>query len=239
MLNALFDGPHSIRRYSRMLLAAGLALTLAPMVVQADDQALTQRVQQFLYEQTRALGEEVIIELRPSSPHLSACIDPEPFLPNADQSPLGRVNVGVRCGENQRQVRYLQATVDVIGEYAVAAQDIPRGATINAAMLGQQQGNLGDLTSRTITDPQAIIGKVARRPIRSGSTLQPHDIQTPLLVKRGQRVNVIAQGNAFQVSREGEAMDNGAEGERIRVRFGSRDILEARVVGDGLLMIDF
>lgn len=239
MLNVLFYARLSIRWAIGVLMTGGLLALLTPMTAHADNQALIQKVQQFLYEQTQTLGEDVMIELRPPSPHLPACIDPEPFLPNTDQSPLGRVNVGVRCGETQRQVRYLQAQVDVIGGYAVATQDIPRGVTITAAMIGLQQGNLSDLSARAITDPQAIIGKVARQPIRRGSTLQPHDIRAPLLVERGQRVSVIAQGDEFRVSREGEAMDNGAEGERVRVRFGSRDILEARVIADGLLMIDF
>lgn len=239
MFNVLFYARLSIRWVIGVLMTGGVLALLTPMAAQADNQALIQKVQQFLYEQTQALGEDVMIELRPPSPHLPTCIDPEPFLPNANQAPLGRVNVGVRCGETQRQVRYLQAQVDVIGGYAVATRDIPRGTTITASMIGLQQGNLSDLSSRAITDPHAIIGKVARRPIRSGSTLQPHDIQAPLLIERGQRVSVIAQGDAFRVSREGVAMDNGAEGERVRVRFGSREILEARVVADGLLMIDF
>lgn len=239
MLNVVFYTRLSIRWGISVLVMGGLLAWLTPMDAHADNQALIQKVQQFLYEQTQTLGEDVMIELRPPSPHLPACIDPAPFLPNANQSPLGRVNVGVRCGETQRQVRYLQAQVDVIGGYAVTTQDIPRGATITSAMIGLQQGNLSDLSARAITDPQAIIGKVARRPLRSGSPLQPHDLQAPLLVERGQRVSVIAQGDAFRVSREGEAMDNGAEGERVRVRFGSREIIEARVVADGLLMIDF
>ena len=239
MLHILFYARFSIERVIGVLMTSGLLALLAPMGAHADNQALIQKVQQFLYEQTQTLGEDVMIDLRPPSPHLPVCIDPEPFLPNANQSPLGRVNVGVRCGENRRQVRYLQAQVDVIGGYAVATEDIPRGAAITAAMIGLQEGNLSDLSARAITDPQVIIGKVARRPIRSGSTLQPHDIQVPLLVERGQRVSVMAQGDAFRVSREGEAMDNGAEGERVRVRFGSREILEARVIDDGLLMIDF
>lgn len=210
-----------------------------PHTAFADDETLTQRVHQFLYEKTQALGEEVVIDLRAPSPHLPACINPTPFLPNAGQAPLGRVSVGVRCGEQQRQIRYLQAQIDVIGSYAVASEDIPRGTLITQAMLSTQRGNLGELSSRALTDADEIVGNVARRPIRHGSTFQAHDIQTPLLVKRGQRVTVTAEGPAFRIAREGEAMDDGGLNERIRVRFGSREILEARIVGEGVLQIDF
>ncbi|MCL7929304.1 flagellar basal body P-ring formation protein FlgA [Halomonas sp. ATCHA] len=216
-----------------------VTVVFIPNIAFANDEVLTQRVHQFLYEKTLMLGEEVVIDLRAPSPHLPACINPTPFLPNADQAPLGRISVGVRCGEQQSQVRYLQAQVDVIGPYAVASEDISRGTLITESMLDTQRGNLGELSSRTLTEADSIVGNVALRPIRSGSSFQAHDIQAPRLVERGQRVTVIAEGPAFRIAREGEAMDDGGLNERIRVRFGSREILEARITGDGVLQIDF
>ncbi|WP_269449418.1 MULTISPECIES: flagellar basal body P-ring formation chaperone FlgA [unclassified Halomonas] len=194
---------------------------------------------QFLYEETQALGNDVVINLRAPSPHLPACADPEPFLTNQNDAPLGRVSVGVRCGTDSRQVRYLQAEVDVIGSYMVAAEDIERGSQITPDMLREEGGNLGDLSSRAITEPDDIIGKIARRPIASGTTMQTHFIQAPHLVERGQRVKVIAEGSSFRVSREGEALENGAMDDKVRVRFDSREVLSARVVERGTLMVDF
>ena len=210
-----------------------------PAWAQTTDQALVDAVQQFLYQEAQALGEEVVINIAPPSPHLPACLQPTPFLPNADQAPIGRVSVGVRCGEAGRQTRYLQAQVDVIGRYIVASQDIERGALITAAMLTQREGNLSDLSSQALTSEDDVVGKVAQRPIRSGSTFQAHFLQAPSLVERGQRVTVIAEGTGFRVSREGEALADGAQGETIRVRFGPREIMNARVIGQGTLMVDF
>lgn len=204
----------------------------------ADDELL-QQVHHFLYEQTNALGEEVVINLRPPSPHLPPCIQPEPFLPNANQAPLGRVSVGVRCGEDSRQVRYLQAQIDIIGSYVVAARDIERGTLITSEMLSQRGGNLSDLSSQALTNESEIVGKVAQRTIRAGSSFLTNSLQAPLLVERGQRVTVIVQGTSFRVSREGEALENGALGDRIRVRFDSRDIKVARVADRGVLIMDF
>lgn len=200
---------------------------------------LMESVHQFLYQEAHALGNEVVINLREPSPHLPTCTNPEPFLTNQNKAPLGRVSVGVRCGTDSRQVRYLQADIDVIGSYMVAAVDIERGAQITPDMLEEADGNLGDLSSRAITDSDDIVGKIARRPIASGTTLQSHFVEAPHLVERGQRVRVIAQGAAFQVSREGEALGDGAMGEDVRVRFGSREVLTARVIERGTLMVDF
>jgi flagella basal body P-ring formation protein FlgA len=226
-------------RYWQVILLLAILCVTALTKVQADDDSLLQQVHQFLYEETQALGEEVLIDLRPPSPHLPECVQPEPFLPNASQAPLGRVSVGVRCGEGRRQVRYLQAQIDVIGSYMVAARDIERGTLITSDMLGERGGNLGDLSAQALTNEEDIVGNIAQRPIRSGSAFLAHYLQAPNLVERGQRVTVTAEGTAFRVSREGEALENGALGERIRVRFDSRQIMTARVTDRGILVVDF
>tara|TARA_Y100001001_G_scaffold19976_1_gene17239 strand:- start:1045 stop:1758 length:714 start_codon:yes stop_codon:yes gene_type:complete len=227
---------HSAVKSLLLLLCIGLS---QPSWAETSDQSLVESVQQFLYQEAQALGQEAVINIAPPSPHLPTCIQPTPFLTNPNQAPIGRVSVGVRCGADGRQVRYLQAEVGVIGSYVVASQDIDRDTLVTAAMLDQREGNLSDLSSQTLTDQADIVGKVAQRPIRSGSTFQAHFLQAPSLVERGQRVTVIAEGAGFRVSREGEALADGAQGETIRVRFGSRETMTARVIGQGTLMVDF
>lgn len=226
-------------RYWLGLPVVAIVCMMATFKVYADNDHLMQQVHQFLYEQTQALGDEVVIDVRPPSPHLPECVQPEPFLPNANQAPLGRVSVGVRCGEASRQVRYLQAQIDIVGSYLVAASDIGRGTLITPDMLSEQGGNLGDLSAQALTAEEDIVGKIAQRPIRAGSTFLAHYLQAPNLVERGQRVTVIAQGSSFRVSREGEALENGALGEQVRVRFDSRQIMTARVTDQGMLVVDF
>lgn len=231
---------HIQAKYFRACTGVAVAalLALSSQAV-ANDKALMQNVQQFLHGRAQTLGEEVMIDVRPPSPHLPACVKPEPFLPKPDASPLGRVTVGVRCGEQHRKVRYMRAQVDVIGQYIVAAEDLPRDTRITPDLLRQQSGNLGELSSRTLVEADDVIGNMTRRPIRSGSTFQQQDVRAPLMVKRGDAVNVVAKGSGFRVSREGKAMENGSQGEQIRVRFGRREILDARVISEGVLGIDF
>ncbi len=158
MLSQRFNPPKTCRFWQLALFLAILSVT-ASARVQADDANLLQRVHHFLYQQTQSLGEEVVIDLRPPSPHLPECIQPDPFLTNANQAPLGRVSVGVRCGESGQQVRYLQAQIDVIGDYMVAARDIERGTLITLDMLSERGGNLGDLSAQALTAEEEIVGK--------------------------------------------------------------------------------
>ncbi|MFO8044942.1 MAG: flagellar basal body P-ring formation chaperone FlgA [Halomonas sp.] len=208
--------------------------------IAASDQTdeLIHRVQSFLYEMAGTEADEVVIELRPPSAHLPRCESPEPFLTRPDASVVGRVSVGVRCGVGGRQVRYLQAEVDVIASYPVAATDIAPGTVLTQAHLVHRQGNLAELARHAVRDATPLLGQQARRGIRAGSPLQSQFFQARALVERGQTVVVEAGGASFLVTRSGEAMEPGALGENVRVRFGQREILQARVIGEGRLAVD-
>ncbi|WP_245682184.1 flagellar basal body P-ring formation chaperone FlgA [Billgrantia gudaonensis] len=209
-----------------------------PLLASADGR-LIEAVQGFLYDEAKTLGDEIVVEVYPPSARLPACEAPEPFLPRSGEKMMGRVSVGVRCGEDGRQVRYLQAEIGVIGSYPVLASDIDVGTTLATEHLEARRGNLAELPRRTILDSEELVGKMTTRPLRAGEALQEHQVRERPLVERNQRVTVVARGNAFRVSREGRALEPGAMGDEVRVRFGSRETLTAVVSGEATLSVDF
>ena len=220
---------------SWLSLAGPLTVTAAS----ADDAELMQTVHAYLHQKAQALGDELYIELRAPSARLPPCELPEPFLTRPGEVPLGRVSVGVRCGADGRQVRYLQADVGAIGEYPVLAEPLLAGEPVRLDHLEMRSGNLAELPNRALLDSNAIIGQVATRPINPGQPLQAHQFRSLPLIERNQRVTVEARGPAFRISREGQALESGTLGDRIRVRFDSREIVTAEVVGEGVLVVDF
>lgn len=229
----------STARRPSLRLLLGLLLPWPALASAHADDGLLQAVHAFLYDRARPLGEEVVIELHPPSARLPACESPHPFLPQADPAVLGRVSVGVRCGEGGRQVRYLQAEVSVVGEYPTLRRDLPAGTLITAEMLEWRQGDLAALPRRTLFDDAAILGQVTRRPLTAGAPLQAHQLQARALVERGQQVVVEARGAGFRVTREGEALDPGGRGEAVRVRVSRRELVTATVIGEARLAVDF
>lgn len=229
--------PPCFFRYGACLLA--LALLTLPAPGQADESAMMAKIHAFLYEQAAVAGEEVMIDIHPPRASLPSCEHPAPFLPNTASRPVGRVSVGVRCGDQGRQVRYLQAEIHVTGRYVEVGQTIGVGETIRPEHLTQQEGNLGRLPDQTILDPAQAIGQEATRPLAAGVMLQRHHLRAPRLVKRGQRVVVEARGAGFRIAREAEALEPGGKGEYVRVRLHDREILEARVTGQRRLSVDF
>lgn len=205
----------------------------------ASQALLVERVHGFLYERSHALGSEVHIEVHPPSAHLPECIDPQPFMPNDNAALHGRVSVGVRCGELGQQVRYMQASVAVIGDYVVVSRDLAPGTVLDTSMLELREAELGRLPRGVVTDIGAAIGQEISRHVRAGTAITPSLLREVTLVERGAPVRVEAVGNGFAVSREGEALDSGGMGSEIRVRLADRNILTARVSGRNRLSVDF
>lgn len=216
-----------------------LLLLALPLVAGASERLMLERVHALLYERASRLGDEVVIEVSPPSARLGECDNPTPFLPNPDTRLRSRLSVGVRCGDDGRQVRYLQASVDVTGTYVEVARGLGRGEPIRAEDLALQHGKLGRLPRHTVMKIEEAIGQHATRPLTPGLTLQEHHIQAPRLVYRNDSVKVEASGIGFRVQREGESIDEGGLGDRVRVRLPGRLVVEGEVVGPARVAVDF
>lgn len=219
-------------------MAPALAATGQPTADPAEPAAVG-AVRAFLLERADGLGDSVAVEVRTPSAHLPPCVAPEVFLPGHGQKPWGRVSVGVRCGEQQRRVRYMQARVSVTGRYWVSAGELPAGTPIRAGMLSAERGDLSRLPANAVLDRDRILGQEAARPLSAGTVIQSHQLRKPALVARRQAVTLVAGGEGFRISREGRALDDGALGGQVRVRLSNREVVTARVTGPGRARVVF
>jgi flagellar basal body P-ring formation protein FlgA len=227
---------HHILRLTLSLAVFAMAPAIAgagqPAADTVDAPAVS-AVRAFLLERASGLGDNVAVEIRRPGAQLPPCVAPEVFMPGRGQKPWGRVSVGVRCGEQTRRVRYMQARVTVTGQYWVSAGQLPAGTPIRAGMLRAEQGDLSRLPANTVLDREQILGQEAARPLRAGTVIQSHQLSEPALVERRQAVTLVAGGDGFRISREGHALDEGALGGQVRVRLSNREVVTARVTGPG------
>jgi len=83
-----------------------------------------------------------------------------------------------------------------------------------------------------------IVGMQLRRPVQAGQPLRLADLVRPTLVQRGAVVRVELSGNSFSLSEQATALDNGAEGDNIRLQnMNSKAFLSAQVIGPGLVRL--
>ena len=169
---------------------------------------------------------------------LQACDRPlETFSPPARRK-LGRITVGVRCNGAKPWSLYVPVSVSIITKVVVAARDLPRGAILTASDLKLVEQDIARLNRGYIEQPTQAIGKITKRSLQRGHVLTPKQISTPLAVKKGNRVAIVASNSAIQVRMRGKALSNGATGERIRVQnISSKKEIEATVISPGVVRV--
>ncbi|MGB5715754.1 MAG: flagellar basal body P-ring formation chaperone FlgA, partial [Gammaproteobacteria bacterium] len=75
-----------------------------------------------------------------------------------------------------------------------------------------------------------VIGKQVIRTISMGTAITTPMVKPQLQIKRGQQISLVAESNGLKVRMTGEALTDGASGERIQVRnLSTRKVVEGIV----------
>ncbi len=223
-----------MKKNRRLILLLTSALTLFASAADAAESPVD-IAHAFLEQRSRHLGNKVQIKVAAPSAHWPHCTAPEAFLPSKNQADWGRITVGIRCSSGS--TRYLQAQVAVLGNYWVPRENIPAGTTITEELLRREKGEISALPSGTLLKRKEMLGLESRRPLRAGTPVQQYQLQQRALVKRRQTVTLVAAGRGFNIQREGRALDEGAMGDKVRVRLPDRQIISGRVSGRGQIHV--
>lgn len=101
-----------------------------------------------------------------------------------------------------------------------------------------KRGRLDQLPPRTVLDIRQIQDAVSLRDLAPGQPVQLTMIRQAGASKRGNEVQVIANGEGFSVNAEGQAMNNAAVAQNARVRMTSGQIVSGTVDSDGNILIN-
>ena len=81
-------------------------------------------------------------------------------------------------------------------------------------------------------DADGVIGKIARRPLRSGAAVAAHDLSNAILVKRDDLVEVSYHSEGIDLTLQGKAMADAAAGEPVAIQNpSSKKVIQAVVTG--------
>lgn len=87
-------------------------------------------------------------------------------------------------------------------------------------------------------DADALIGLVARRPLRAGAAAQAHDVSQPQIIKSGEMITVIFQADGISLSLQGKALANAGLGETLNVEnTASKKVIQTVVTGPGQAVV--
>ncbi len=149
----------------------------------------------------------------------------------------GNTTVGVRCLHDKPWSLYVPVRIKLMRNVVILRNNLSRGVTLTAADLDQRRIDIskgGDYFQQ----PEQVIGRVLTRSVRAGRQLNRHDIAAADMVKRGERVTLLAKSQGFAVRMQGTALTDGASGELIKVKnVNSSRIIQGIVMAPGIIQI--
>ncbi|MFS8182400.1 flagellar basal body P-ring formation chaperone FlgA [Pseudovibrio denitrificans] len=118
------------------------------------------------------------------------------------------------------------------------ARNLDRGAIITANDVRQERKPASRYAGREFLAAADLIGMEVRRNMRSGSTITPRDVSTPVLVKRGAKVTVLYKIPGMNISTQGKAKSEGGKNDLIEiVNPTSKKTILAEVIGKNIAVV--
>lgn len=201
-----------------------------------------QTVMQYVQNQTQGYPGKVNIQIQPldARVRVAACETMEGFTVQGTRL-WGKTHIGVRCAQTQTKAwtLYVQADVQVWGEYAVTALPISQGMPLQVSQVVMQSGDLTKLPTGIVTSPQMLEGKQAALNLPLGTVLRPELLKAMPVILQGQTVQLQSYGSGFVVTADGTAMQAANAGQIVDVKVSSGQIVKGVAQATGKVDVRF
>ncbi len=151
-------------------------------------------------------------------------------MPNGSQL-LGNTTIGVRCNTKPEWSVFVQASIRVSLDLLVANKPLAQGTVLSADDFSLQRGELNQ--PGLLIEPQQAIGKMLKFAIGAGQVLRQDMLRAPYVIRQGQTVKLQVRSNNFLINGEGQAMNDAAEGQTVRIKVASGQLISALTTTDG------
>lgn len=198
------------------------------------------KITDFLETQTIGYPGKVVVHAGAIDPNLrlAQCPDAQVFLPTGSRA-WGKTSVGVRCSAPSVWTIYVQATVNVMAQYLVAAAPLMQGSVVTSQDVLFESGDLTQLPAGVFTDINQAIGRIVNNSMTAGTVLRKDMLKLPPAVQRGQTVIITSIGKGFTVSAEGQAIGNASEGQVVQVKVASGQLISGVARNGGQVEVGF
>jgi flagella basal body P-ring formation protein FlgA len=131
----------------------------------------------------------------------------------------------------------LRFNVKAYQQVVVAARNIAAREEITTENVRVERREIGKMAGY-VTSIDKVLGLAARRPVTAGTPLTEAAVDKPVLIKRGTNVTILVKAGGMVITAGGQAMQEGREGEVIRVQnVISKRIVSARVVDTNTVQV--
>ena len=194
-------------------------------------------VETFMRAQTSTLPGQVTIRVGEIDRRivLPACPEFEAFLPPGGKL-FGNSTVGVRCPAGKKGWKlFVPVHVTVIANMLITGKPLQQGQVLHAEDLASQSGELTQ--TGILTDLGQAVGKILKYSIGAGQVLKQDMLRAPYAVTQGQTVQLWVDGAGFRMHSEGQALSSAAEGQTVRVRTLSDQVVSGTARAGGVVEV--
>lgn len=129
---------------------------------------------------------------------------------------------------NKSTVRFKVRTYEQV---AVISQSLPVKHILTKEDLHFEKLDTNKLSPGYITDVAKVLGMETRRLLKSGTPLNIYMLEKPLIIKQMAMINIISNVNGIVVKTSGQALQDGREGNSIRVKnISSNKVVVGKVI---------
>jgi flagellar basal body P-ring formation protein FlgA len=201
-----------------------------------------QTVMQYVQGQTQGYPGKVNIEIQPldNRIRIAECDLMEAFTVQGTRL-WGKTHIGVRCQQSAGKpwTLYVQADVQVWGEFAVTGLPVSQGSPVQASDIVMQTGDLTKLPAGIITDLSMLEGKKASLNMPLGTVLRPELLKAMPVIMQGQMVQLNSRGEGFVISADGTAMQTANVGQVVDVKVSSGQVIKGVAQSSGKVDVRF
>ena len=187
----------------------------------------------FLVERLRTADSDVVTHATAAALdprlRLQQCTRPLQGLLAAGAQVTATMTVGVRCTSPAWTV-YVPVAVESEMKVLVLRQAAARNAVLAPSDIEVQSRRVPGVAAGYLRTVAQLEGRHLRMPAAPGTALTVDLLAADILVKRGQRVTLIASVGGLEVRAQGEAMADASASGRVRVlNLSSRKVVEGQV----------
>lgn len=148
------------------------------------------------------------------------------------------VNLIITSSQGYNSTISLSFIIRKYEKVVVAARDIAVNESLHSGNLRYERRNISNLAQGYKTDITQVYRLVAKQRLTAGTVINNYMLRKPIVIKRGQMINIIARVGNLEVGALGQAMQNGYSGQLIRVRnLASKKIIVAKVIDRATVMV--
>lgn len=203
-------------------------------------ESIRQTVYAFLEQRIPDSGADTSIRVGKLDPRLrlARCQEPlDVYYPSS--SGWGRnMTLGVRCNASKPWTIYVTARAIMRSPVLVASRSLARGTVLGPEDVELRVMDTGLGPYGYFTREAPVLKQRLKRPLAAGKPVVKSMLEQMAVVKRGERVSIVARTEGFSVRMTGKALEDAGLGDTVRVRnLSSKKTIQGRVASPGLVQV--